>query len=85
MHLQMMQLFADGHAATQESATAVEETCIPELVYTRRCGYNRILALGSSAGGLGGGGGVCLAAYYKDALQEVIVEHDRVHGVASRM
>ena len=42
MHLQMMQLFADGHAALQESATAVEET-------------------------------------------EVIVEHDRVYGVASRM
>ena len=58
MHLQMMQLFADGHAALKESATAVEETCIPELVYTRRCGYNRILALGSSAGGLGGGGGM---------------------------
>ena len=55
MHLQMMQLFADGHAATQESATAVEETCIPELVYTRRCGYNRILALGCSAGELGEG------------------------------
>ena len=56
MHLQMMQLFEDGHAALEESANTLEETCIPELVYTRRCGYNRILALGSSAGGLGRGG-----------------------------
>ena len=32
-------------------------------LYTRTCGYNRTLALGSSAGGLGGGGGVCLEAY----------------------
>ena len=31
-------------------------------LYTRTCGYNRTLALGSSAGGLGGGG-VCLEAY----------------------
>ena len=57
MHLQMMQLFADGHAALEESANTLEETCIPELVYTRRCGYNRILALlGCGAGGLGEGG-----------------------------
>ena len=31
-------------------------------LYTRTCGYNRTLALGSSVGGLGGGG-VCLEAY----------------------
>ena len=55
MHLQMMQLFEDGHAALEESANTLQETCIPELVYTRRCGYNRILALGSSAAGLEGG------------------------------
>jgi hypothetical protein len=33
-------------------------------VSTLRCGYNRILAIGSSA--VGFGGRVCLAAYRKD-------------------
>ena len=37
--------------------------------YTRTCGYNRTLALGSSAGGLGARS-ICI--YYKDALQHAI-------------
>ena len=35
-----------------------------ELVYTRRCGYNRILAIGFIAVGLGGWASI--AACYKD-------------------